>query len=88
MTTQHDRKPVELFLEQLVVAHDRNLILSLSVNLPHVTITFHKETKASTIDKLIETMRKGYQSIHKIRVECLQHPTTKQYHYVLNLTLA
>jgi hypothetical protein len=87
MTTQHGRKPVELFLEQLVVAHDRNLILSLSVNCPHVTITFHKETDAITIDKVVETIKKNYQSIHKMRIECHRHYASRHYHYVLNITL-
>lgn len=80
-------KPIELFIEQLHIAYERNLILSLSVNRPQVTITFHKETDALTIDRVVETVRKNYQSIHKIKIECHRHQGSRQYHYVLNITL-
>lgn len=86
--TDTERKPVQLFIDQLNVAYSRNLILSLSVNIPYVTITFHKETNLRTIDRIIETMRKNYQSIQKVRVECHQYPNSHAYHYVLNVTLA
>lgn len=80
-------KPVELFIEQLNVAYERNLILSLSVNCPHITIIFHKETDAITIDKVVETIRKNYQSIHKMRIECHRLYASRHYYYVLDITL-
>jgi hypothetical protein len=82
-----DRKPVELFIEQLNIAYERNLILSLSYNYPHVAVTFHKETEAHIVDRIVDVARKNYQSIQKIRVECHRHHSSRHYHYSIYLVL-
>lgn len=82
------RKTLQDFLDQLHVAYEKNLIFALSVNYPHITITFHKETEGLVVDKVVDAIRKNYEKIEKIRVECHRHGPSRHYHYVLNITLS